>query len=95
MIKYGRILGIISQLCYYDDFHLAITDVLYKKQQPKFCEEDKEITDYDDVRTLSTRRLAPPHLPWFAQTKLQRRACHRIFRRCPKISKMTPSCLVS
>ena len=28
--------------------HLAITDVLYKKQQPKFC-EDKEITDYDDA----------------------------------------------
>ena len=30
--------------------HLAITDVLYKKQQPKFCEEDKEIIDYDDAR---------------------------------------------
>ena len=49
MIKYERILGIVSQLCYYHDLHLAITDVLYKKQQSKFCEEDKEITDYDDV----------------------------------------------
>ena len=29
--------------------HLTITDVLYKKQQPKFCEEDKQITDYDDA----------------------------------------------
>ena len=29
--------------------HLAITDVLHKKQHPKFCQEDKEITDYDDV----------------------------------------------
>ena len=29
--------------------HLVITDLLYKKQQPKFCEEDEEITDYDDV----------------------------------------------
>ena len=29
--------------------HLAITDLLYKKQQPKFCEEDEEITDYDDA----------------------------------------------
>ena len=28
--------------------HLAITDLLYKKQQPKYCEEDEEITDYDD-----------------------------------------------
>ena len=47
MVKYGRILGIVSQLCY--GLYLAITDVLYKKQQPKFCEEDKEITDYDDA----------------------------------------------
>ena len=30
--------------------HLAVNNVLYKKQQPKFCEEDKEIRDYDDVR---------------------------------------------
>ena len=51
MVKYGRILGIISQLCYNHGLHLSITDVLqYKKQQPKFCEEDKEITNYDDVR---------------------------------------------
>ena len=48
MVKHGRVLGIISQLCYNHDLHLAITDVLHKKQ-PKFCEEDKEITDYDDV----------------------------------------------
>ena len=49
MVKYGRILGIICQLCYNHGLHLAITDVLHKKQQPKFCQEDKEITDYDDV----------------------------------------------
>ena len=28
MVKYGRILGIISQLCYNHALHLAITDVL-------------------------------------------------------------------
>ena len=49
MVKYGRILGIICQLCYNHGLHLAITDVLHKKQHPKFCQEDKEITDYDDV----------------------------------------------
>ena len=49
MIKYGRILGVISQLCCNHGLHLAITDVLYKKQQPKFCKENKEITDYNDV----------------------------------------------
>ena len=42
MVKYGRILGIMFQLCYNHGLHLSITDVLHKKQQPKFC-EDKEI----------------------------------------------------
>ena len=45
-------------------------------------------------RALSTRRLTSPQSPWFAATKLRDRTCHRIFRRSPKISKMTPSCPV-
>lgn len=47
MVKYGRILGIISQLCFNHGLHLSIIDVLYKKQQSKLCEEDEEIEDYN------------------------------------------------
>ena len=32
IVKYGRIIGIISQLCYNHGLHLAITNVLFKKQ---------------------------------------------------------------
>jgi len=48
MVKYGRISGIISQLCFNHGLHLAITDVLYKKHKSKFCDEDQDITNYDE-----------------------------------------------
>ena len=49
MVKYGRILGIICQLCYNHGLHLAITVYCIKNNNQIFCQEDKEITDYDDV----------------------------------------------
>ena len=48
MVKYGRIMGIISQLCYNHGLHLAITDVLYKKQRTN-SEENQEIIDYEEI----------------------------------------------
>ena len=42
MVKYGKILGITSQLCHNHGLHLAITDVLYKKRQHMFTKKARK-----------------------------------------------------
>lgn len=44
MVKYGRLIGAISQLCYNHAMHLAVLELVYKKT-------NSEMTDYSDEDT--------------------------------------------
>lgn len=64
MVKYGRILGITSQLCINHGLHLAITDVLYRKKSIISFDEsdDAKDSDEEDVQDLEDFYIIPEHV---------------------------------
>lgn len=48
MIKYGKIMNIISQLCYNHALHLAVIDTFYK-QKSIFVDKEEEMTNLDFI----------------------------------------------